>query len=201
LQPAILGLGAGVTAAVGERVFDALSGWRGPDSPPWPPTMDNELRFYAALWGAYGVVLLLAALDYTGWAGRVPWLAAVFFDGYDRDEPVVVRVAGADFLPMHLIFEDEDARVLRTVHHEPIPTVQDCAVAVSGVERHQRLTPLNLRRKARENISIFENRVFGDRVEVVVAIDRTGQPLHDDVEEWVERHECSVFGVGHELAP
>ena len=72
------------------------------------------------------------------------------FDGYDRDEPVVVRVAGADFLPMHLIFEDEDARVLRSVHDEPIPAVQDGAVAVSGVERHQRVTPLNLRRKARE---------------------------------------------------
>ena len=45
----ILGLGAGGTAAVGERVFDALSGGRGPDSPPWPPTMDNEPRFYATL--------------------------------------------------------------------------------------------------------------------------------------------------------
>jgi Domain of unknown function (DUF4345) len=77
----ILTLGAGATAAAAERVFDALSGWRGPDSPPWPPTMDNELRFYAALWGAYGVVLLLAARDYTGWAVRVPWLAAVFFVG------------------------------------------------------------------------------------------------------------------------
>ena len=33
----------------GERVFDALSGWRGPASPPWPPTMDNEPRFYATL--------------------------------------------------------------------------------------------------------------------------------------------------------
>jgi hypothetical protein len=31
--------------------------------------------------GRYGVVFLLAALDYTGWAGRVPWLAAVFFVG------------------------------------------------------------------------------------------------------------------------
>jgi uncharacterized protein DUF4345 len=77
----ILTLGAGATAAAGERVFDALSGWRGPASPPWPPTMDNELRFYAALWGAYGVLLLLAARDYTGWAIRVPWLAAVFFVG------------------------------------------------------------------------------------------------------------------------
>jgi hypothetical protein len=77
----ILTLGAGATGAAGERVFDALSGWRGPDSPPWPPTMDTELRFYAALWGAYGVVLLLAAREYTGWAVRVLWLAAVFFVG------------------------------------------------------------------------------------------------------------------------
>ena len=77
----ILTLGAGATAAAGERVFDALSGWRGPASPPWPPTMDNELRFYAGLWGAYGVILLLAARDYFGWAVRVPWLAVVFFVG------------------------------------------------------------------------------------------------------------------------
>jgi hypothetical protein len=35
-------------------------------------------------YGAYGVVLLLAARDYTGWAVRVPWLAAVFFVGADR---------------------------------------------------------------------------------------------------------------------
>jgi Alkyl sulfatase dimerisation len=31
---------------------------------------------------------------------------------YHWDEPVVVRIAGADFLPMHLIFEDEDAKAL-----------------------------------------------------------------------------------------
>jgi hypothetical protein len=43
--------------------------------------MDNELRVYAALWGAYGVVLLHAAWDYTGWVVRVPWLAPVFFVG------------------------------------------------------------------------------------------------------------------------
>src|SRR6266446_1913945 len=102
---------------------------------------------------------------------------------------------------MHLIFEDEDARVLRSVHDEPIPAVQDSAVAVAGVERHQRATPLDLRRKAREDIAIFEHRVVGDGIEVVVAIDRTGQPLHDDVEERVERRERSVLGTGHELAP
>jgi hypothetical protein len=68
----IVTLGPGATAAAGERVFDALTGWHGPASPPWPPTMDNELRFYTALWGAYGVVLLLAARDYTGWGCACP---------------------------------------------------------------------------------------------------------------------------------
>src|SRR5260370_20303980 len=38
-------------------------------------------------------------------------------------------------------------------------------------------------------------------MEVVVAIDRIGQPLHNDVEEWVERHERRVFRIRHELAP
>ena len=77
---------------------------------------------------------------------------------------------------MHLVFDDQDAWVLRSVHDERIPTVQDGAVAVAGVERHQRVTPLDLRRKAREDIAIFEHRVVGDGIEVVVAIDRTGQP-------------------------
>src|SRR5882762_6559938 len=42
---------------------------------------------------------------------------------------------------------------------------------------------------------------FEFRQAQVVAIDRTGQPLHDDVEERVERRERSVLGTGHELAP
>ena len=77
---------------------------------------------------------------------------------------------------MHLIFEDDDARILRSVHHERVPAVQDGAVAISGIERHQRVTPYNLRWKAGEDISIFEHRVVGDRLEVVVAIDRDMAP-------------------------
>ena len=67
---------------------------------------------------------------------------------------------------MHLIFDDYDAWVLRSVHDERVPAVQDGAVAVSGIERHQRVTPLNLRRKARKNISIFEYRIVGDPDEI-----------------------------------
>jgi hypothetical protein len=74
-------LGAGATAAAGEQVFEAATGWRGAASPPWPPTMDSELRFYAALWGAYGVLMLMAARDLDARSGWVPWLAGVFFAG------------------------------------------------------------------------------------------------------------------------
>jgi hypothetical protein len=73
--------GAEATAALAEGVFDALSGWRGPPSAHWPPTMDSELRFYATLWGAYGVVLLRAARGLPRTLPQAPWLAAVFFSG------------------------------------------------------------------------------------------------------------------------
>jgi hypothetical protein len=64
-----------------EKLFGALFQWSAPLSGPWPPTMDSELRFYAALWGAYGFVLLAVASDLTSRAHLVPWLAAVVFAG------------------------------------------------------------------------------------------------------------------------
>ena len=36
-------------------------------------------------------------------------------------------------------------------------------------------------------------------VEIVVALDQAGQTLLDDVEERVERRECRVLGIGHDL--
>lgn len=74
-------LGATVTVGGAERAFDALTSWRGLQTPPWPPTMDNEMRFYAALWGAYGIILLTVARDMPRFGHLVPWLAAVFFAG------------------------------------------------------------------------------------------------------------------------
>jgi hypothetical protein len=43
--------------------------------------MDSELRFYAALWAAYGVVVLRAARRLETHFHEVPWLAATFFAG------------------------------------------------------------------------------------------------------------------------
>ena len=73
--------GAAQTAWLGERIYDAVTGWRGPFTEVWPPVMDNELRFYAALWGGYGLLLLAAARNMGRWDGAIPWLAGVFFAG------------------------------------------------------------------------------------------------------------------------
>jgi hypothetical protein len=81
IAASILVTGAEATAALAEGVFDTVSGWRGGLSEHWPPTMDSELRFYAALWGAYGVVLIRAAIGLPGTLPQAPWLAAVFFAG------------------------------------------------------------------------------------------------------------------------
>jgi hypothetical protein len=77
----ILVLGPTATAQGFETGFTALTGWRGRLSPKWPPTIDSELRFYAPLFGAYGVLALLAAQDLARRDSWLPWLAAVFFIG------------------------------------------------------------------------------------------------------------------------
>lgn len=73
-------LGPGSTAAIFEELYGAATGWRGA-SEPWPATMDSELRFYAAMWGGYGVVLIWVARDLAARLDLAPWLAAVFFVG------------------------------------------------------------------------------------------------------------------------
>ena len=73
-------LGAQSTAAIFEGLYGAATGWRG-HAEPWPPTMDSELRFYAAMWGAYGVALIWTARELPARLGLVPWQAGVFFVG------------------------------------------------------------------------------------------------------------------------
>jgi len=74
-------LGAQATAAMGERVFGWAAGGGGPAGEHWPATMDSELRFYAALWGAYGIVVLRTAWKLPQTLGQIPWLIGVFFAG------------------------------------------------------------------------------------------------------------------------
>src|SRR5205085_3179611 len=73
--------GAEATAWTAERLFNMLTASQAPLSEAWPPTMDSELRFYAALWGAYGVACLAVARDFADQRRFVPWLAGVFLLG------------------------------------------------------------------------------------------------------------------------
>jgi hypothetical protein len=81
IASSILAFGAQATAGAAEQVFAILFRWSGPLSGPWSPTMDSELRFYAALWGAYGLLVLAVARDLSARRRYLPWLAAVFFAG------------------------------------------------------------------------------------------------------------------------
>ncbi len=76
----ILLAGAQTVGSLGESAFNVLSGST-TASPPWPPTMDSELRFYAALFLGFGVLCGRTALNPARHAGDVPWLMLVFFIG------------------------------------------------------------------------------------------------------------------------
>src|SRR6266705_3443925 len=90
---------------------------------------------------------------------------------------------------MHIVFDDDNARVLRSVHNELVSAVEDDVVAVARIECHQGVTTTKCLGPSGEMISKFELRVVGDDVEIVVAVDQAGQTLLDDVEERVERRE------------
>src|SRR5258705_12200276 len=109
------------------------------------------------------------------------------------EEPVATN------LTMDIVFDDDNARVLRSVHDELVRAVEDDVVAVARIECHQGVTTTKCLGPSGEMISKFELRVVGDGVEIVGAGDQAGQPLLDDVEERVERRECRVLPIGHDL--
>src|SRR6266478_1596652 len=100
---------------------------------------------------------------------------------------------------MDIVFDDDNARVLRSMHNELVSPVEDDSLAVARIECHQGVTTTKCVWPPGEMISKFELRVVGEGVEIVVAVDQTGQTLLDDVEERVERRECRVLGIGHDL--
>lgn len=81
IATSVILLGAGFTARLGERTFTDITGLGERTSASWPPTMDNELRFYAALLFAYGVLVWRAGARLDIRSHQVPWLAGVFFLG------------------------------------------------------------------------------------------------------------------------
>src|SRR6202047_5670717 len=122
-------------------------------------------------------------------------------DSHDRYEPVVVGDAGSDNLTVHLLFEDHYTSILGSMHDERVRAVQDDVVAIAGIKGHQCFATINLLWPSRENISKLEDRVLRNGIEIMVAIDLTGQTLLDDIEERVERREGLVLWIGHDWFP
>ena len=95
---------------------------------------------------------------------------------------------------MDIVFDDDNARVLRSVHNEPVSAVEGDVVAVARIECHQGVTTTKCLGPSGEMISKFKLRVVGDGVEIVVAVDQAGQTLLDDIEERVERVNAAYLG-------
>src|SRR5712691_4109556 len=100
---------------------------------------------------------------------------------------------------MDIVFDDDNARVLRSVHDKLVSAVEDDVVAVARIECHQGVTTAKCVGPPGEMISKFELSIVGYGVEIVVAVDQAGQTLLDDVEERVERRECRILEIDHDL--
>src|ERR1700676_3212917 len=91
----------------------------------------------------------------------------------DRDEPVVVGRTARENCPVHFVFEDHHATVLRTMHNKRVAGVKLDRLAVSREASHQVGSSSDRQRPTRKTISELEESVFANRVEIVVAITKS----------------------------
>src|SRR5271169_1039605 len=91
----------------------------------------------------------------------------------DRNEPVVVGRTARENFTVHFVFEDHDATIVRTMHNERVAGVKLDRLAVSGVAGDQIGSTSNSQRPAGKLISELEKCVFGNRVEIMVAINKS----------------------------
>ena len=81
IASSILIKGAEATAFQSEMLYDWAMRAPRSLSETWPATMDNELRFYAALLAAYGATLIWVSATLEARLHWTPILAGVFFLG------------------------------------------------------------------------------------------------------------------------
>jgi hypothetical protein len=115
-------------------------------------------------------------------------------DGNDRDEPVVVGCAGSDNFTVHLVFEDYYTSILGSMYDERVRAVQQDVVAVTRIKCHQCFATIKLVRPTREKIAKLEDRLVGNCIEIMVAIDQASQTLLDYVEERSSAVNALYFG-------
>ena len=85
----------------------------------------------------------------------------------DRNEPVVVGRTARENCPVHFVFEDHDATILRTVHNKRVAGVKLDRLAVSREASHQIGSSSNRQRPTRKTLSELEEGIFANRIEIM----------------------------------
>src|SRR5580704_3935068 len=96
-----------------------------------------------------------------------------FLNRYDRDEPVVIGRTARNNFAVHFVLDDHDATILRAMHNKRVAGVKLDRLAVSREASHQIGSSSNRQRPAGKAISELEECVFGNRVEIVIAINES----------------------------
>src|SRR5580700_1174002 len=96
-----------------------------------------------------------------------------FLNRYDRDKPVVIGRTARKNFAVHFVLEDHDATILRAMHNKCVAGVKLDRLAVSRVASHQIGSSSNRQRPTGKVISELEECVFGNRVEIIIAINES----------------------------
>src|SRR5258708_4203118 len=91
----------------------------------------------------------------------------------DRDEPVVIGHTARKNLAVHFVFEDYDATILRAMHNKCVAGVKLDRLAVSGEAIYQIGSSSNRQRPTGEVIAELEECVFGNRIEIMIAVNES----------------------------
>src|SRR6202521_4237737 len=91
----------------------------------------------------------------------------------NRDESVVIGSTIGENPSVHLVLENHDATIPRAVHNKCVAGVKLDRLAVSGEASHQIGSTSNCQRPTGEVIAGLDECVFGNRIEIMIAIDES----------------------------
>jgi hypothetical protein len=80
------------------------------------------------------------------------------------------------------------------MHYESVAAFQDDAVAVGAIEIDQVTATLDPFGPSGDVVAELEDRIFSDRVEVVLAVNEAREPSLNNLELGIERGKCGVLG-------
>src|SRR5580700_6869380 len=91
----------------------------------------------------------------------------------DRDEPVVIGCSTRKNRAVHFVLEDHDTTILRAVHNKCVAGVKLDRLTISGETSEKIGSTSNCQRPTGELIAELEECVFGNRIEIMIAINES----------------------------